>query len=66
MPVLSNARHERFTQLLVEGKKYGWSDGDCYSRAGYRAEAGVARANASRRLLANANNGIAAVSRNVA
>jgi hypothetical protein len=58
MPALKNPRHELFAQLIVEGKKHGWSNGACYSRAGYRAEGRAAEANASR-MLSNANNGIA-------
>jgi hypothetical protein len=59
MPVLKNPRHEMLAQLLVEGKKHGWTNGACYSRAGYKAEGASAEVNASR-LLSNAKNGIAA------
>jgi hypothetical protein len=59
MPPLKNPRHETFAQMLVEGQKRGWTQGACYSRAGYNAEGSVADTNASR-LLRNAQNGIAA------
>jgi len=59
MPELRNARHELFAQMLVEGKKHGWSNGAAYSRAGYRAEGRAAEVNASRLINANGN-GIAA------
>ena len=53
MAPLTNRKHERFAQMLIEGAKHGWSQGACYSRAGYKAEGGAAEANASR-LLKNA------------
>src|SRR4051794_38212858 len=59
VPALRNKRHEAFSQMLVEGQKRAWTQGSCYSRAGYSAEGKAAEANASR-LLSNANNGIAA------
>jgi hypothetical protein len=58
MPALKNPRHELFAQLIVEGKRHGWSNGACYSRAGYKSEAHAAEAAASR-LLKNVENGIA-------
>jgi hypothetical protein len=57
MPVLKNNRHEMFAQMLVEGQRRGWTQGACYSRAGYNAEGMVAEVNASR-LLKNAQNGV--------
>jgi hypothetical protein len=57
MPALKNNRHEAFAQMLVEGQRRGWTQGACYSRAGYNAEGQVAEANASR-LLKNAENGV--------
>jgi hypothetical protein len=50
MPALRNVRHEAFVQQLVLGSKNGWTQGACYSRAGYRAEGGVAEAAACRLL----------------
>jgi hypothetical protein len=59
MPVLRNARHESFAQQLVQGQKFGWTRGSCYSRSGYKAE-GESAESAAWRLLKNVENGIAA------
>jgi Terminase small subunit len=53
MATLKNQKHERFVQMLIEGTRNGWTQGACYSRAGYRAEGAAAETNASR-LLKNA------------
>lgn len=50
MPMLTNARHERYAQGIAAGKNAT----DAYIEAGYTATGGAARANASR-LLTDAN-----------
>ena len=37
MPVLKNAKHEQFVQLVIQGARYGWSQAEIYQRAGYKA-----------------------------
>jgi hypothetical protein len=37
MPTLRNPRHELFCQLIPQGAKYGWTQGELYQRAGFKA-----------------------------
>jgi hypothetical protein len=48
MPALKNAKHEAFCQLILQGAKNGWTQGECYQRAGYRASGHAAEVAASR------------------
>jgi len=50
LPALRNSRHEAFCQLTFEGSKYGWSQGTCYMKAGFRSAGHGAETNASRLL----------------
>jgi hypothetical protein len=50
MPALKNPKHETFCQLTFEGSKYGWSQGTCYMKAGFRSSGHGAETNASRLL----------------
>jgi hypothetical protein len=50
MPVLKNAKHETFAQNIVARAKTGWSNTECYRRAGYAAEGNAAEACASKLL----------------
>ncbi|EHR03234.1 hypothetical protein [Bradyrhizobium sp. WSM471] len=54
MPVLRNHRHERFAQNIVTSAKTKWSNGRCYSEAGFRTDDRSADACAAR-LLTKAN-----------
>jgi len=54
MPALKNQRREAFTQLIFEGAKFGWSQGVCYQKAGYRTTGHAAETSGSR-LLKNAD-----------
>ncbi|WP_315737957.1 hypothetical protein [Bradyrhizobium sp. SZCCHNR1093] len=47
---LKNARHEAFAQALIHGAKNGWTQGECYQRAGYRCSGHAAEVAASRLL----------------
>jgi hypothetical protein len=53
MAPLRNHKHEAFAQNLVLATKHGWSNGSCYSRAGYNSEGESAEVCASK-LLSNA------------
>ena len=48
MPALPNQKHEQFCQLIFAGARYGWTQGTCYQRAGYRTTAHAAETAASR------------------
>jgi Terminase small subunit len=37
MAQLSNVRHENFCKLVIDGAKLGWTQGEIYQRAGYKA-----------------------------
>jgi hypothetical protein len=37
MPTLRNPRHELFCQLIPQSAKFGWSQGEIYQRAGFKA-----------------------------
>jgi hypothetical protein len=50
MPALKNQKHENFANLIVHGSKNGWTQGECYQRAGYRASGHAAEVAASRLL----------------
>jgi hypothetical protein len=50
LPVLKNVKHEQFAQLMFEGAKFGWSQGTCYMKAGFRSAGHGAETNASRLL----------------
>jgi phage terminase small subunit len=54
MPQLKNLRRETFCQMIFEGKRFGWSQGTCYMKAGYRTTGHGAEVNAGR-LLKNAD-----------
>jgi hypothetical protein len=56
--MLRNVKHEAFARNLVEMTKTGGTQGNCYSKAGYRCENGAAEAAASR-MLADVKNGVA-------
>ena len=58
MPTLGNLKHEAFARNLVEMTKSGGTQGNAYSKAGYRCQNGAAEAAASR-MLADVKNGIA-------
>jgi hypothetical protein len=58
MPALRNLKHEAFARNLVEMTKSGGTQGNAYSKAGYRCENGAAEAAASR-MLADVKNGVA-------
>jgi len=48
MPVLTNPRHEAFCQQIIEGARYGRTQAQAYSRAGFRADGHSAAMAASR------------------
>jgi hypothetical protein len=48
MPALRNQKHENFSQLTLQGAKYGWTQAEIYKRAGYRATGHSAEMAASR------------------
>jgi hypothetical protein len=48
MPALKNSKHEGFCHLIPQGAKNGWTQGECYQRAGYRASGHAAEVAASR------------------
>jgi hypothetical protein len=50
MPVLRNPKHEQFVQFIVQGAKLGWTQGESYQRAGYKASGHGAEVNAARLL----------------
>jgi hypothetical protein len=50
MPPLKNQKHENFANLIVHGARNGWTQGECYQRAGYRASGHAAEVAASRLL----------------
>jgi len=50
MPPLKNQKHENFANLIVHGAKNGWTQGECYQRAGFRASGHAAEVAASRLL----------------
>jgi hypothetical protein len=54
MPALKNTRHEFFCHQIIEAARFGRTQGQAYSRAGFKADGAAAEANASR-LLRNAN-----------
>jgi hypothetical protein len=54
MPALTNPKHEAFCQLTFEGARYGWSQGLCYVKAGFKATGHAAETSASR-LMKNVN-----------
>ena len=54
MPALQNVRHERFAQNIATSTKTTWSNGRCYSEAGFKTDNRSADACAAR-LLTNAN-----------
>jgi hypothetical protein len=58
MPALRNLKHEAFARNLVEMTKSGGTQGNAYSKAGYKCENGAAEAAASR-MLADVKNGVA-------
>jgi hypothetical protein len=58
MAALKNIRHEQFAQNLAAIGKTGGTNGNAYTRAGYRCENGAAEAAASR-MLADVRNGVA-------
>jgi hypothetical protein len=49
MPALT-AKHEQFVQLIARGARFGWTQGEAYQRAGFRATGHTAEVNASRLL----------------
>jgi hypothetical protein len=54
MPMLRNQRHERFAQNIATSTQTKWSNGRCYSEAGFKTDNRSADACAAR-LLTNAN-----------
>lgn len=50
MSALKNQKHEQFCQLLFEGRKFGWTQGICYMKAGFRSTGHGAEVNAARLL----------------
>jgi hypothetical protein len=54
MPMLHNPKHERFAQNIATAAKTKWSNGRCYSEAGFKTDNRSADACAAR-LLTNAN-----------
>lgn len=54
MPMLHNPKHELFAQYVATSPKTGWSQGRCYTEAGFKTEDRSADACAAR-LLTNAN-----------
>lgn len=54
MAQLRNQRHENFCHQIIEAARFGRTQGQAYSRAGFKADGASAEANASR-LLTNAN-----------
>ncbi|MCP3444194.1 terminase small subunit [Bradyrhizobium sp. CCGUVB14] len=54
MPALKNTKHEFFCHQIIEAARFGRTQGQAYSRAGFKADGAAAEANASR-LLRNAN-----------
>ena len=50
MPALPNQKHEQFCQLIFAGARYGWTQGTCYMKAGYRSIGHSAETNASKLL----------------
>jgi hypothetical protein len=54
MPALRNVKHEMFAQHISTSPKTGWSQGRCYTEAGFKTEDRSADACAAR-LLTNAN-----------
>jgi hypothetical protein len=48
MPALRNQKHENFSQLTLQGAKYGWTQAEIYKRAGYHATGHSAEMAASR------------------
>jgi hypothetical protein len=54
MPTLRNVMHERFAQNIATSTKTKWSNGRCYSEAGFKTDNRSADACAAR-LLTNAN-----------
>jgi len=44
VPALS-PKHEQFVQLVVRGVRYGWTQGEAYQRAGFRATGHAAETN---------------------
>ena len=54
MPALRNLKHEMFAQHISTSPKTGWSQGRCYTEAGFKTEDRSADACAAR-LLTNAN-----------
>lgn len=54
MVPLKNQKHEAVCHQIIEAAKYGRTQGQAYSRAGFKTDGAAAEANASR-LLKNAN-----------
>jgi hypothetical protein len=54
MPVLKNPKHETFCHQIIEGARFGRTQGQAYSRAGFKADGHAAEVSASR-LLKNAD-----------
>ena len=54
MPALKNLKRETFCQMIFEGTRFGWTQGVCYSKAGYRST-GHAAETCGSRLLKNAD-----------
>ncbi|MGM4870677.1 terminase small subunit [Bradyrhizobium sp. 956_D2_N1_5] len=54
MAPLRNQRHENFCHQIIEAARFGRTQGQAYSRAGFKADGASAEANASR-LLTDAN-----------
>jgi len=50
MPTLKNPKHEALAQLIPQGARNGWTQGECYQRAGYRCSGHAAEVAASRLL----------------
>jgi hypothetical protein len=46
--MLRNQKHENFSQLTLQGAKYGWTQAEIYKRAGYHATGHSAEMAASR------------------
>ncbi|SIO54836.1 hypothetical protein SAMN05443247_07914 [Bradyrhizobium erythrophlei] len=50
MPALKNVKHEQFVQLIGRSARHGWTQGECYQRAGFRSGGHGAEVNASKLL----------------
>jgi hypothetical protein len=48
MPALKNQKREQFCQMMFQGARFGWSQGTCYMKAGFRSTGHSAETGASR------------------